>query len=104
MAKSQSINVLITIVDGEHRVHLNGDPARVKRVVLASGGYLTLFRVTAPAMASGPESNLLAIRNAWARSNDKLAELALSLLKEALRKHLSENPNCPHKTKPLSPS
>jgi hypothetical protein len=47
-------------------------------------------------MASGLEADVVAARGAWGRSDNSIAQQALSLLKEALKDHRSKQPDCPH--------
>ena len=94
--KSMALRVLITLQDGEHRVHVNGDCDAIEQLVCLARDYLTLYRSTYPAMASGPEEHWQGLRLAWNNSDNPLAHQALSLLKEARQKHLLDFPNCPY--------
>ena len=81
MTSQRPLKVLITLMNGEHRVQVNGSPADVLQIVEVSEGFLRLARVYKEDLASGPETNWRELRAAWNNSSDAIALNALSLLK-----------------------
>ena len=92
------IKVLVTMMDGEHRIHLRGDDGDVIAIENASGGFFRNAGNGAggrDTVRSGPESNVRSLWLAWRsptceRDGDRtLVSRAFTQLKrEAKTEHL----------------
>ncbi len=88
------LNVLITLMNGEHRIQVNGDPGDIDQLSRISGILLHRHRLD---LISGPEKNC-EIRACWVQSGNSVASQALSLLRrQACPDHLSQHPDCPYR-------
>jgi hypothetical protein len=92
----RKLNVVIALANGQHRIHMDGPDWEVAQLVRASKGLLEHY---AWGRASMPERELDDLLLAWRLDDGQAARKAKSLLKESLRRHLSEFPNCPDKLK-----
>ena len=94
---------MVTIMDGEHRVHLNGDAREIFALAQASRGF---FRQTGIAgggrdVVSGPETDVRSLSFAWreaGKSSDadgRAARQANTMLLHQVRDdHLAMYPDC----------
>ena len=92
MHTSDGLKVLITKYEGQHRVHVRGNPATVRQVVRNSAGLLFEWR---PGVASFSERFWRETRGAWVNSRHPAASYAHSLLRDARKQHLLQDPDCP---------
>ena len=96
MASKRSLRVLFTLMDGEHRIQVNGDSEEIAQLVQISEGVLKWHRSD---LASTPEKNWRNLRAAWIKSgsNNGIAAQAFSLFKVSQASHFREWPTCPYK-------
>ena len=93
--RARPLKVFISVIEGRHRLHVNGEFLEVSQLASLASRWLTHWRYD---FASGPEGRWREIRAGWLRSGDQLALRAVRLLdREARPQHLRELPDCPHR-------
>ena len=98
------IRVLVTMKDGEHRIHLRGDDDDVMSIASVSGGFFAHMGNGAggrDTVRSGPESDVKILWHAWSspgckseRDRSLVSQVFSQLKREARVEHLRQHPEC----------
>jgi hypothetical protein len=91
---ARELKVLFTLMNGEHRIQVNGPEKEVEAVAKASNRLLTMYRFD---LASTPETNYEPLLLALRQDDSHTARRVKSLLPEARTAHWRQFPDCPHR-------